>query len=237
MIISILFFSALIGGLSVFFVRRDNTRILKLILAFSGAYLFSITVVHLIPEVYHTPDPAIGLYVLAGFLFQILMEQFSQGVEHGHLHTSPDQASRSRFPFGIMISLCLHAFLEGMPISGTRGYSLLFGIAIHHIPAAFALGSLLLHGKLNNSAIVISLVIFAIMSPLGYLFSRMVQSGTAGDITLYFDRMMAVVIGIFLHISTTILFESSTKDHQYNRRKFIAVCLGIGTSFLNFSFH
>lgn len=75
LIVSILFISAFASGISVFFVKRDNANALKLILSFSGSYLFAITVLHLIPHVYHTHDGAsetIGLFVLLGFLFQLI---------------------------------------------------------------------------------------------------------------------------------------------------------------------
>src|SRR5690606_31339729 len=52
--IVILFASAFASGVAVFFLKRDNTNLLTLVLSFSGAYLFSIAVLHLIPEVYHT---------------------------------------------------------------------------------------------------------------------------------------------------------------------------------------
>ena len=71
-IVTILFISALVSGLAVFVVKRDNTNLLKLILSFSGAYLFAITVLHLIPHVYlslNTPPESIGLHSLVGFLF------------------------------------------------------------------------------------------------------------------------------------------------------------------------
>lgn len=71
-LVSILFFSALASGLAVFFVKRNNTNLLKLILSFSGAYLFAITVLHLIPHVYQTRTTdaeILGIYVLGGFCF------------------------------------------------------------------------------------------------------------------------------------------------------------------------
>ncbi len=236
MIISVLFFSAFLGGISVFFVRRDNTKLLKLLLAFSGAYLFSITVLHLIPDVYASHNPKIGLFVLGGFLFQLLLEQFSEGVEHGHMHHHPT-GEKGIYPMGVMISLCLHAFLEGMPISGGHQSTLLFGIALHHIPAAFALASLLMNSALSKNKIIVNIVLFALMSPLGYLLSNTIKISAIGDISQYYNYMMAVVIGIFLHISTTILFESSTDDHRYNRQKIIVVLIGVAVSLLNFLFH
>lgn len=237
MIISILFFSALLGGVSVFFVKRDNSRILKLILAFSGAYLFSIIILHLIPDVYRNESENIGFFILGGFLFQLLLEQFSEGTEHGHLHQHSHSHQHGVFPLGVMISLCLHAFLEGMPLSGGHQNPLLFGIALHHIPAAFALASLLLNSHLPKKTVIIMIVIFASMSPLGHILSYAIKAGGIGDISQYFNRVMAVVIGIFLHISTTILFESSSMDHRYNRHKMIAVLLGMGVSLLSFLFH
>lgn len=240
MIISVLFLSAFIGGISVFFVKRDNSRLLKLILAFSGAYLFSITVLHLIPDVYANHSHTIGLFVLGGFLFQLLLEQFSAGIEHGHMHhhpTSSDENAKGIYPLGVMISLCLHAFLEGMPLSGNQQNPLLFGIALHHIPAAFALASLLMNSAISKNKIIINIIIFAAMTPLGHLFSKAIKGSSVGDISQYYDYMMAVVIGIFLHISTTILFESSSADHRYNLHKIIVVLLGVGVSLLSFLFH
>lgn len=236
LIVTILFCSALLGGLAVFFVKRDNSDLLKLILSFSGAYLFSITVLHLIPEIYaHNDDHSLGLFVLGGFLFQLLLERFSEGVEHGHIHKHSHQ---SHFPIGVMASLCLHAFLEGMPLAKGHQKELLFGIAIHHIPAAFALGSLLLQATTRGGLIVFSLVIFALMSPLGFVLSNLISAGGIGEIDQYFDKIMAVVIGIFLHISTTILFESSSADHHhFNKRKLTAVLIGVSLSLINYFIH
>ncbi|WP_257668199.1 ZIP family metal transporter [Parapedobacter tibetensis] len=238
LIITILFVTAFASGIAVFFVKRDNANALKLILSFSGAYLFSITVLHLIPEVYHTHSTAsetIGLFVLIGFIFQLVMEQFSHGIEHGHIHHP--HSTGSVFPLGIMLSLCLHALLEGMPLASHHQSELVFGIALHHIPAAFALGSLLLYTSLSKRYIILLLAVFAVMTPLGFLISKGISSGGIGNIERYFDRIMAVVIGIFLHISTTILFESGSADHhKFNRKKMVVVALGIAVSLLNFLF-
>ncbi len=234
-VLTILFLSSLLAGLSVFFIKRNDTYLLKLILSFSGAYLFSITVLHLIPDIYTgNNNPYLGVFILAGFLFQLLMERYSEGIEHGHIH----HHSEKGFPFGIMVSLCLHAFLEGMPLAKGPQKELLFGIAIHHIPASFALGSLLLQSGLKKRTVIYCLLFFAVMSPLGFLISNFISNGGIGEIEKYFDQIMAIVIGIFLHISTTILFESSSADHHhFNRRKLIAVLLGMSLSLLNFFIH
>ncbi|SDM10124.1 Zinc transporter ZupT [Daejeonella rubra] len=230
----LLFSSSLLGGLGIFLFKKDNSNRLKLVLSFSGAYLFAITVLHLMPDVYSSGNPQIGLYILGGFLLQILMEQFSEGIEHGHIHKHSHK--HYIFPFGIMISLCLHAFLEGMPLAQGQHKELVYGIALHHIPAAFALGSVLLENKLSKGSVTSLLILFALMSPLGYWLSFEIGQGSIGNIEVYFDRIMGVVIGIFLHISTTILFESSV-DHKFNLKKIVAVLLGVSIALAGFFMH
>src|ERR1700743_848166 len=140
--ILVLFFGAFSGGMSVFLFKGDNHKTLKLVLSFSGAYLFGITVLHLIPDAYHGNDNYVGVFILIGFLFQIVLEQFSEGIEHGHMHKpSHDHVA---FPLGILISLCIHAFLEGMPLAEGNQNQLVYGIALHPAPAAFALATVLI---------------------------------------------------------------------------------------------
>ena len=230
----LLFGSSLLGGLGIFLFKKDNSNRLKLVLSFSGAYLFAITVLHLMPDVYSSGNPQIGLFILGGFLLQILMEQFSEGIEHGHIHKHSHK--HYIFPFGIMISLCLHAFLEGMPLAQGQHEELVYGIALHHIPAAFALGSVLIENKLSKYIVLSLLILFALMSPLGYWLSFEIGQGSIGNVEVYFDRIMGVVIGIFLHISTTILFESSV-DHKFNLKKVVAVLLGVSIALAGFFIH
>lgn len=227
----VLFFCAFLGGSSIFLVKNDKSQLLKLILSFSGAYLFAITVLHLIPDAYSGNDKAeIGIFILIGFLLQVFLEQFSEGVEHGHIHKHHDGHV---FPWGIMLSLCLHAFLEGMPLAKDQNNELIFGISLHHIPAAFALASILVQNEYKAKGIIFYISIFALMAPLGFYFSTSLSNGSIGGMEPYFNKVMGIVIGIFLHISTTILFESSA-DHKINKRKMIAVLLGIGVALMGF---
>lgn len=227
----VLFFCAFFGGLSIFLVKNDKSQLLKLILSFSGAYLFAITVLHLIPDAYSGTDKReIGIFILIGFLLQVILEQFSEGVEHGHIHKHHHSHA---FPWGIMASLCLHAFLEGMPLAKDQNNELIFGISLHHIPAAFALASILVQNQIKANKVVLYITIFAIMAPAGYYFSLSLSNGSITGMEQYFNKVMGIVIGIFLHISTTILFESSA-DHKINKRKMIAVLLGIGVALIGF---
>lgn len=230
--ILLLFGGAISGGLAIFFFKKDNQQKLKLILSFSGAYLFAITVLHLLPDVYARGEKMVGLYILGGFILQIILEQFSEGIEHGHVHKHAHSHAVT-FPYGIMLSLCLHAFLEGMPLTSKNNNQLVYGIAIHHIPAAFALGSVLLQNNVSKFYTVILLLGFALMSPLGYVFSHELGGGNFGNLSHYYQSIMGIVIGIFLHISTTILFES-TVDHKFTIKKTLAVLTGMGIALMGY---
>jgi zinc and cadmium transporter len=176
-------------------------------------------------------NKSIGVYILGGFFFQILLEFFSEGIEHGHTHSHAQ--SSHRFPAAVLISLCIHSFLEGMPINGTgTGFNraLLTGIFLHNIPIAIALMSLFLGTKVRMKHALLSLFVFALMTPLG-AFTSIFLSHQLADSTIYFNRIMGVVVGIFLHISTTILFESS-ENHRFNFIKFIAILMGAGAAFM-----
>ena len=202
----LLFITIIISGSTVFAFRKINPGFLKLLLSFSGAYLFALTVLHLIPEVYQSGDKSIGVFIFIGFFIQIILEFFSQGIEHGHIHIHKNQ--NAAFPYGVMIGLCLHSFLEGIPLvqtfsdSGTQN-SLLAGIILHHIPVAIALMTMFLQSGLTKSRAIFYLVLFAMMAPAGAFSGNYFAALGLQDIPLVFDRIMAVVIGIFLHISTT----------------------------------
>lgn len=224
----ILFFLVFAGGLIYFLIKKSDSRILKLSLAFSGAYLFGMCILHLLPEVYSATGINIGLYVLAGFLFQVVLEYFSEGIEHGHIHVHAKHTKA--FPFSMMLSLCIHSFTEGMALSSKAGghqHSLLTGIILHHIPVAFALMSMLIDSKISRNTSIFMVLLFAGMAPLGALTSSMLNQNLVQETSVYFTKVMAVVIGIFLHISTTILFESQN-DHRFNLYKLLTILAGVG---------
>lgn len=233
----ILFLLPLIGGIITFFIKEHNKRIVELILTFSGAYLFSLSLIHLLPELFmQTPKEEyfqLGIYILIGFFLQLFLDFFSQGVEHGHIHVNEG----STFLFSIFFGLSMHSILEGLPLGldaenslqcthhghdHGHGNALLYGIIIHKIPAAFILGILLKKLKLSKWAILGLLVLFCSMSPIGMGLAQIVEQVN----TSWLNNIMAIVIGSFFHISTTILFESSTKVHKFGWYKITSIILG-----------
>ncbi len=214
----LLILSVLVGALVVLIFKPSN-KITRLLLSFSGAYLLSVTILHLMPEVFieTSNTKRVGIFILAGIIIQSVLESFSKGAEHGHIHI---HSNETKFPFLLFISLCIHAFSEGIPIHD-HDHDLLWAIVVHKIPIAIVLTTFLLHSKFTKGTVIIFLSIFAFMSPLGVLVADKVPF-----ITQYHTEITALIIGVFLHISTIILFESS-ENHKFNIQKFTAIILGI----------
>jgi zinc transporter ZupT len=208
--------SVLIGYAIALIIKPKKKKNLKLLLAFSGSFLLSLTVMDLLPKVYESHNHSIGLFIMVGILFQIILEFFSKGAEHGHVH---GHEKINSMPWLLFVSLCIHAFLEGFPVG--HHHDLAYGIAIHHLPIAIILTTFFLNAELNKTALFIFMVSFALMTPLGTFVSD-----SAPAITQYFTEITAIVIGILFHISSTIIFESS-EGHKFNIAKISMIILGI----------
>lgn len=208
--------SVLIGYLIAILLKPKAKQNLKLLLAFSGSFLLSLTVIHLLPDVYESDNKNVGIFIMCGILFQIILEFFSKGAEHGHVH---GHDKLTQMPWLLFISLCIHALLEGFPVG--QHHDLAYGIAIHHLPIAIILTTFFLNAQLNKVALFIFMVTFAIMTPLGTLVSD-----SFPILNEYYTQITAIVIGILFHISSTIIFESS-EGHKFNIAKVSMIILGI----------
>lgn len=212
-------FAVFIGSLLIYLWRPKDLRSIKLFLAFSGAFLLGTTITSLIPSVFTNGNEDISYWILAGIIIQIMLEQLSKGAEHGHIHTS-----EKRIPLTLVTGLYLHALIEGFPIH--RHNDLLWAIIIHKLPIAMLLTLAIWQTKFKFFKKVIVLIGFAIMTPLGsYLdfYTPILQP--------YSLHITALVVGVLIHISTTILFESS-ENHNFNISKLLVIVIGLGLSIL-----
>ncbi len=211
-----------IGYLIVYIFKPNNQKNLKLLLAFSGAFLLAITVFNLLPEVFEDSQFAkqAGVWIMIGILLQKVLEYFSKGAEHGHIHIDKET---TRIPKLLFISLGVHAILEGFPIHHTDG--ILIGIIIHKIPVAMILTTFLFRTEIKTPTILLFLLLFALMTPLGTFISEYFEA-----VQEYYKEITALVIGIFLHVSTTILFESN-EGHKFNVTKLIVILAATITAY------
>lgn len=212
----LLFLAVVTGYILALILRKRDLKNMEVFMAFSGAFLLSITVFELLPEVFQSPSKIVGVYIMLGILLQIFLEFFSKGAEHGHVHL---HSENKHFPWILFISLSIHAFMEGFPIADDN--NLLIAIIIHKVPVAIILSFFFITAGYKQATTLLFLFFFALMTPLGSFISNHYQS-----IHQYQTEINAVVIGIFLHVSTTILFESS-KNHKFHPAKMTAVILAV----------
>lgn len=222
---AVLFIGSLLAGLSAL-AFKPSERLFKVLLAFGGAFLLGLSFFHLLPEAYQAIGMQAGLAVIVGFLLQVVLESFSGGIEHGHHH----HKAGNHFPWMVFIGLSLHAYLEGLPFGqhdhghGMRAF--LIGVMLHKMPVAYVLGSMLVGGGSNKLKVVLFVFAFSCMAPLGLLTTSLIPAMDPAT----FYMIIGLVVGMLLHISTTILFEAD-KGHRFNVLKMSITILALIASY------
>lgn len=226
-----LFITVFIGAFLGRWLRQSKVIPIKMLLIFSGAYLLGIGVFHLLPEIYDTHSHHYGLLIMAGFFVQLLLEAMSKGLEHGHSHT--ELFHNKGLPVGVLIGLFLHAFIESIPVGSHMHHvskdALLWGLIVHKLPVSIILYSMLSEFSSKWYVVFAWMLAFALMAPLGVLLGEAVPffANHASELT-------AFVFGIFLHISTTILFEGD-HSHRFNFLKYGVILLALAIAWLSVS--
>jgi zinc and cadmium transporter len=251
---------ALIGGLALEILGDRAMNNLSIILAFGGAFIMGLIFLHLVPEAFSFSSIA-GTFVLIGFLVQILLEYLSKGLEHGHVHLndSSNHKTSTLMPWAAIVSLCIHALLESMPLAEGAsavdvahqvrsmgslhvhvhantaiGSALFIGLALHKLPVALVLMGLIKSTGATKVTRWGLLTLFGIMPGLGmYIYDEIIHSGIAipGGVGTFMSATHGLVIGILLHVSTTVIFESG-EGHAFNYNKLIATLLGLAIAYV-----
>jgi zinc transporter ZupT len=219
------------AGLLIQIIGNIPDRIYRLILALSGAFVMGMCFLHLLPETYLALNSLndvgailTGGAVILGILFQIGLEWLTGGIEHGHTHIH--SSKKGTVPKGLVFGLCIHAFIEGLPLSSAHAHEhhFLVSILVHKFPVALILVMVLQSLGVSKLRSWLYLFLFACMAPLGILVSTFLAN-LISSIEVGMLLISGLVIGVLLHIGTTILFESN-EDHTYNTSKFGVILLG-----------
>lgn len=242
---ALLFLSSVLSGCLLFLIGGQS-KTLKYVSVFGGAFLLAVCFVHLLPEAFaaaegceyaevaacghsvahshmheHHNHFPMGGFVLLGFILQLLLELLSKGAEHGHVHEDDKSHIRGSYISALMI-LCgvsIHAFLEGFALitDGLVNYSLLAGVIIHNIPISMVVVGGFLKAGCSKGVSLCYLAVFALMGVLGSFL------GTSLDfVQQHSGEIMCFVVGILLHVSISTLFDNG-ESHKYNFVRFAIV--------------
>lgn len=231
--------ATLAGGIIPMTVRKVSNNFSIYLLAFTGAFLFGVVIMHLLPEIYHELGHQAGVYIVLGFFLQVFLQQLSHGMEHGHTHVPGEHHHRIAVT-PLLLGLSIHAFMEGLPLGfkyedQSALPSLMVGIAAHKIPEALTLITVMIHAGRSKSSLWRILIIFALVTPVAALMAGWL--GARFEIIQhYLLYVVALVVGAFLHISTTIFYESGTKHHELSKKKVLSIAIGLLLAFLTLIF-
>ncbi|WP_312075762.1 ZIP family metal transporter [Chryseobacterium sp.] len=232
MIVFLLVLSVLAGVfLGKYFGQKEKFS--KNLLILSAGFLITICLNEVFPEVYHHHNQAglnLGIFVIGGVLLQMILEALTKGFEHGHFHHHNDN---NVLPMALMIGLFIHAFIEGIPLANEKDpfSPYLLGIVFHNLPISFILGAFLFNRKGSKASYPSMLIValFALASPFGMFLGNYFNPN-------WQPYFLAIVGGIFLHISSVIIFESN-KNHNINWSKIGLVIVGVSLALLMHLLH
>ncbi len=233
-----LFLSAFAGS-QLAYVLTAKKKWLDAIWMFSSAYLLTITITHLVPEllelsgvatfhrghVSHVHEEAHGnpylalLLVILGFLLHRILEIFTKGIDHGNVPTGVRIN-----PLVLLLSISIHAFIEGCVLLFNSEWSVLFAIIVHKVPAGFILGSMIFMKYKSSVKAWLLMAAFCLASPMGYLLTNWgLQQPGLGGMEPY---LLALVTGTFLQLSLVLIWERF-KERSLGYKESVYIGLGV----------
>ena len=209
-----------LGGLAGF--RSIPTGWLARSNAFSGAFLFAVTVFLWIPELAHVEhDRGLpwGIWIVLGYFLQFALDSRSKGLEHGHIHHHDPN------PWPAYLGLLIHSVVEGIPMLRLRESEQLafaLSLGVHNLPIAALLAFWLRQCGISFRHTILALLGMSLAAPLGAGVGVLLPL----DMPWMEGFIGGLVVGIFLHVSSTILFELQ-KDHRIPSTLWFIVILGL----------
>jgi len=220
----------LIGAsVAAYLVKKPNRNVLQNMLSFSGAFLFGVLILELMPDVFREPGRLPGLLFILGFFLQTGMDYWTSGIEHGHLHVP--KSPHSTFVISLFIGLGIHAMMDGLPFAGVNDpghqhHSVFLAILLHKLVEGFTLFIVLGMLNFSSSKSWWYIGVFSLITPLGMLVFDSIPS-----LHKHFHYVLAFAGGSLLHVSITILFEAENVHHHgIPLRKLVSILIGLASA-------
>jgi zinc transporter ZupT len=215
------------AGCAGLIVQSRRRQLLHDLLSFSGAYLFGILVLELLPVTFQQGQSMAGIFFLIGFFIQLGMDYWTKGIEHGHLHIPA--LNQKPLIISLFTGLGLHALMDGLPFAGMHSslmehsHGIFSGILLHKIVEGFTLFIIMDMMGVPVRRSWIYILCFSLITPISIMSIQ--------HMPLLLDHLPVVLGfagGSLLHVAITILFESENLDHHgIPVRKLISIALGL----------
>ena len=165
----------------------------------------------------HIESSTIGLAILGGFVFMLLLEIF--GLPHA-VHHDED---KDLLGLSATLGLLVHALVDGIAVgasvssSNETGLIVFVAIMLHKGPAAFGLSSFLKHIKITESKSKGYLFAFALASPIMAILTFFVLKDSSFATVDNIGLALLFSAGTFIYVATVdVLPEIHSHDHNHD---------------------
>lgn len=190
------------GGLAPLYRVWSQER-LTLLAAAGAGVLLGASLLQMTPQAVLMLGPSAGAALMLGFLVIFLAEEFL----HSHPESSPSRADRPPTqPFGTVafVGISLHSLLDGLAVGTSLMVpslmpAVLIAIALHKVPTAFSLCSILLLAGYSRLRTAVHIFGFSLATPLGAVVAYLGLTRTSEEVVA---AAIGLSAGSFLAIAT-----------------------------------
>lgn len=206
-------------------LKRWHDDHLHHFVSFSAGVFMATAFLHLLPEAIERANPStIGAYILGSFLVLFILEKFIMLHPCEESHCDYHTVGLTAF-FGMLI----HTFFDGLALGAalTAGHLapiVFFAIMAHKIPSSFSLASILKKAKWSNAKILLFLVLFGSMIPIGAFASLSIVEGLGTNAV---GAALALSLGTFIYIATSDFLPEVHRAHGNKFKNLASFLIGI----------
>ncbi|CAL8111021.1 unnamed protein product [Orchesella dallaii] len=192
--------------------------------------------IHLANEESSEPFASVGIALVLGFAFMMLVDQCSRSRSNRDIESSGFSQKKS---FTATLGLVVHAAADGVALgaAATTPHAevemiVFFAIMLHKAPAAFGLVTFLLHEGLDRNRVRRHLAVFSLAAPVMAIITYfgISQEGKQDTTTMNATALaMLFSAGTFLYVATVHVLPEVTKDSQngFSRKEMLCLIVGI----------
>uniref|UniRef100_A0A0K2TBB5 Zinc transporter ZIP9like [Takifugu rubripes] n=1 Tax=Lepeophtheirus salmonis TaxID=72036 RepID=A0A0K2TBB5_LEPSM len=212
----VMLFGSYLAGSIPLFVPLSGEK-LKMVSVLGAGLLLGTALTVIIPEGiltlikgyaphYEAIDKPIGISLVLGFLFMLLVDQIAS-----YASSSPENSSSKRLNWTTTLGLVVHAAADGVALGAAATTNqtdveviVFLAIMLHKAPAAFGLVTYLLHEGLERNTVRKHLIIFAFSAPVTSIvtFIGLQHRGGSMDTIGATGIAMLFSAGTFLYVAT-----------------------------------
>ncbi len=214
---------AWIGGVIPLYFK-ENRKVLHLFISFGAGILLGAAFLHMIPDAAAYIGADLGIPILLGFLTLYLLEKFIM------THPCPaDSCEYHTVGLSAFLGLSLHSFITGLALGAgilvpKLGFIVFLAVLLHKLPASLSLASLLVKEKYTNLKVILTILLFSVMVPLGAAITYFLAAHTSTEVIGF---LIAFSAGTFLHVAADDLLPEIHHDGQDRIIRLFAFFVGL----------